>query len=433
MKLIVIGGGPGGYELAAEAARGGYDVTLIERDLLGGTCLNRGCIPTKALLASADVMRMARNAARYGVDIPQVNASYHRAVERKNEIVDGLRQGVEQVLAGVNVVKGEARFVAPNAVEVDGLQYSADRIVVATGSEPARLPIPSAQLALTSDDLLAATSLPKSMVIVGGGVIGIEFATILQEFGVEVTIIEYCKEILPPFDRDIAKRLRSHLSRQGINVIVGAAVVSIEPGRVNYEQRGKQLSIDAHQVLMAVGRKPVIPAGLLELGVEVDRRGIVVDDNMKTSVDGIYAIGDVNGRCMLAHAASAQGRVFMGEKVNLDVVPSAVFSNPECAMVGITEEQARQQGCDITVGKAMFRSNGKAVAIGETDGMVKLVVNAADRLILGCHVMGPHASDMVQAVADMMVARQPVDILVRTIHAHPTISEVMQAAALSCK
>lgn len=433
MKLIVIGAGPGGYELAAGAASRGDDVTLIERGLLGGTCLNRGCIPTKALLASAGVVRTANQASAFGIEIPEVKRYYSRAVARKDAIVEELREGVSLTLAGVKVVKGEARIVSPGTVEVDGDVYSADRIVIATGSEPARLAVPGSELAVTSDELLSMTSLPESVVIVGGGVIGVEFATILHEFGVKVTLLEYCKEILPPFDRDIAKRLRTILSRRGVNIIVGGGLVSIEPGRVNYEQRGKLLSIETGMVLMAVGRKPVIPAGLREIGVEIGQRGIVVDGQMKTTVEGVYAIGDVNGRCMLAHAASAQGRVFLGEEVNLDVIPSVVFTYPECAMAGLTEEQAVEQGYNVKTGKAMFRSNGKAVAMGETDGLVKLVVDAGSRLILGCHVVGPHAGDLVQAVACLMVAGQTVDVLERTVHAHPTLSEVMQAAARACR
>lgn len=429
MDMIVIGAGPGGYELAAEARRRGLDVAIVERGDLGGTCLNRGCIPTKALLASAAVLRSAREAASFGVDVAGVTPCYRRAAERKDDIVSQLRDGVRMALEGVSVIQGEARFVAPDTIEVGGERYSAPRIVVATGSEPARLNIPGAELAVTSDELLGLTELSRRAVIIGGGVIGMEFACIMHEFGVEVTVVEYCKEILPPFDRDIAKRLRTALSRRGINIAVGASVTAIEPGRVTYEQRGKTVTVDTDLAVMAVGRRPVIPAGLAELGVETDRRGIVVDDSMATSVPGIYAIGDVNGRCMLAHAASAQGRAVLGEPVCLDVVPAAVFTMPECAMVGLTEEQCREKGIEVKTGKSLFRANGKAVAMNETDGMVKLIADASTGRIVGCHIMGPHASDLVQGVADLMAAGASVKSLTGAIHGHPTLGETVQAAA----
>lgn len=432
MDLIIIGAGPGGYELAADARRQGLEVAIIERDKLGGTCLNRGCIPTKALLASASIAHEARAAADFGIDIAGVMPCYCRAVERKDNIVSQLREGVAMALDGVRVIQGEARFVAPDTVEVNGERYSAPRIVVATGSAPARLPIPGSEYAITSDELLELKELPARVSIIGGGVIGMEFACILHEFGVEVSVIEYCKEILPPFDRDIAKRLRTALSRRGINIIVGAAVTSIYQGSVTYEHKNKNVTLDTDLVVMAVGRRPVVPEGLAELGVEISRRGITVDDSMATNVPGIYAIGDVNGRCMLAHAASAQGKVILGEPVNLDVIPSAVFTMPECAMVGLTEEQCREQGVDIKVGKSLFRANGKAMAMGETDGLVKMIVDSATGSILGCHIMGPHASDLVQAVADMMSAGQMVEALAQAIHGHPTLGEAVQAAARAC-
>lgn len=427
--LIVIGAGPGGYELAAKAAARGLNVTLIERDLLGGTCLNRGCIPTKALLRSAEVAALLRDAARYGVSAGEVKADYAVAVERKDSIVNELREGVAALLCKVDVVKGNAVISEKHVVEVDGNHYTAPRIVIATGSRPASLDIPGASLAITSDGLLSLKSLPTSVVIIGGGVIGIEFASILHEFGVKVTVIEYCKEILPQFDRDIAKRLRTALGRRGIDIIVDAAVTSIERGKVNYERKGKPACIEAEVPVMAVGRTPVIPEGADDLGITRDRRGITVNDDMQTSVEGFYAIGDVNGRCMLAHAASAQADIVLGEPKNLNVIPSAVFTMPECAMVGLTEEQCKALGLDVKVGKATFRANGKALALGETDGLVKLIVDSSTRKIVGCHIMGPHASDLIQGIADTMVADADIDTFKATVHGHPTLSEVLMTAA----
>ncbi|MDE6402257.1 MAG: NAD(P)/FAD-dependent oxidoreductase, partial [Muribaculaceae bacterium] len=359
---------------------------------------------------------------------------YGVAVARKNEIVGQLREGVMSALAGVDYINGEARFVAAGTIEVNGEAYSAPRVVLATGSAPARLPIPGADIAVTSDELLEMTELPSRVAIIGGGVIGMEFACILHEFGADVTVIEYCKEILPPFDRDIAKRLRTALSRLGVNIIVGASVTSIAPGQVTYEQRGKTVTLDTDLTVMAVGRRPVIPDGLEQLGLEVNRRGVTVDENFATNIPGLYAIGDVNGLCMLAHAATAQGDRLLGHDVNLDVIPSAVFTMPECAMVGLTEEQCKERALDIAVAKTTFRSNGKAVAMGEADGMVKLLADRQTRQIVGCHIMGPHAADLVQAVADMMTAHATVDKLAMAVHGHPTLGETVKAAAeMLCK
>lgn len=430
--IIILGAGPGGYELAAEAAHRGDRVLLIEKDKPGGTCLNRGCIPTKALLASAAVIDSAREAAAFGIDIDGIRPDYSSSVARKNEIVSTLREGISMLLKDVTVVEGEGRFVSAHEITVGDDIYTAPRIVIATGSRPAMLPIPGAERAITSDQLLEMETLPASVVIIGGGVIGVEFACILNSFGVNVTVIEYCKEILPPFDKDIAKRLRNTLSRKGINFIVNAAVTGITGEGVTYEQKGKALTVETEMVLMAVGRKPVLPEGLESIGIATGPRGnILVDESMATNIQGVSAIGDVNGLCMLAHAASAQGRIVLGEKVNFDVIPAAVFSVPECAMVGLTEEQCKASALDFSTGKAMFRSNGKAMAMGETDGLVKILAAKESGRILGCHIMGPHAADLVQAVADMMSAGATVSQLATAVHGHPTLGEVVQAAARS--
>lgn len=431
--IIIIGAGPGGYELAAEACARGMSVTLVEKSLAGGTCLNRGCIPTKALLASASVVRTAREAGEMGIEISGIVPSYARAVERKNAIVDSLRDGVMQALKGVEYVEGEARVVDCSHVTVNDTVYSAPKIVIATGSAPASLDIPGVEHAVTSDRLLDLTEIPAEVVIVGGGVIGMEFACILHEFGAHVTVLEYFKEILPPFDKDIAKRLRSSLSRRGIDIVVGAAVKSMTADTVTYELKGKDVTIPSELTLMAVGRRPVIPDGIAEIGVEITRRGIVVDNDMATNIPGIYAIGDATGLCMLAHAATAHGRVLLGDKINLDVIPAAVFTMPECAMVGLTEEQCKERSIDYRVGKAMFRSNGKAVSMGEVDGLVKLIASAGDGVILGCHIMGPHAADMVQGISNMMTVGATASDITHAVHGHPTLSEVLQQAAANIR
>ncbi len=429
--LIIIGAGPGGYETAGVAAARGERVLLIERDRLGGTCLNRGCIPTKTLCRTAQVLHDIADAETLGVtlDRDSVKGHYDRAIERKEAVVGQLRDMVAMSLKAVTIVEGEARIAAPGQVAVGDDLYTAPRIIIATGSAPARLPIPGADTAVTSDELLSMTELPQSIIIIGGGVIGMEFAGILHEFGVKVTVIEYCKEILPPFDKDIAKRLRTAMSRRGIDIITGAAVTAIDGRTVTYEAKGKTLTAEADMVVMAVGRRPVIPAGTAEAGVVVGRRGIEVNDRFETSVPGIFAIGDVNGRCMLAHAATAQGMSVLGEDVDLDVVPSAVFTIPECSMVGMTEEKCKEAGLAYKAAKIPFRGNGKALAMDEADGLVKMIIDTDTRRVLGCHICGPHAADLIQEVATVMANGLTVDAITRTIHGHPTLGEVILAAA----
>lgn len=429
--LIIIGAGPGGYELAAEASREGLKVMLIERDQLGGTCLNRGCIPTKALCRSAEIAATVKESADFGVDVTGISFDYARAARRKDEVTAALREGVATLLAKVNIVKGEARFNDVHTVAVGDDLYTASRIVIATGSEPARLPVPGSEIAITSDELLSLTRLPGRVVIIGGGVIGMEFASILSAFDVEVTVVEYCKEILPTFDRDIAKRLRTAMSRRGVSTITGAAVTEIRPGSVIYEQKGRTQEISTDLTVMAVGRRPVIPAGTEAIGVEVTSRGITVDGRMATTVPGIYATGDVNGRCMLAHAATAQSMLILGREVNLEVIPAAVFTSPECAMAGLTEEQCKEESIPYRATKVTFRANGKALAMGESDGLVKLIVNTETRRPIGCHICGPHAADLIQEVATVMAAGLTVDAIADTVHGHPTLSEAVQQAAHS--
>ncbi len=431
--IIIIGSGPAGMEAAARAIAAGRDTVIIERDLLGGTCLNRGCIPTKALCRSAETVRTVREASRYGVDVGVFTPSFLSALERKDAIVAELRGNVESMLSKAEIVHGEARFVASDTVVVDNMEYTAPMIVIATGSKASVLPVAGAEHAVTSDGLLSLESVPESICIIGGGVIGVEFACILAEFGVKVTVVEYCREILPGFDRDIAKRLHNLLSRRGIDIITSAAVtgISVDGSKcVEYTYKGRTEVIEAEEVLMAAGRSPVIPDGVADLGIEV-RRGITVNDSFATSVPGVYAVGDVNGRLMLAHAASAQAACLMGANMNLSVIPAAVFSSPECAMVGLTEEACKEQGMAFKSVKAIFRSNGKAMAMGETDGLVKIIVNPESRLILGCHICGPHASDLVQEVAVAMSGGLTIDVVADTVHAHPTLGEVIWEAARS--
>lgn len=433
--LIVIGAGPGGYTTAARAAASGASVILFEPGELGGTCLNRGCIPTKALCRSAEVAVTVASAARFGVEVQgSVTLSWPVASARKDEVVATLREGVSTLLRGVSVVREKASFTPSGTIVAAGEEYSAPRIVIATGSRPAPLRAEGADLAVTSDELLSLPSLPESVAIVGGGVIGMEFASIFAAFGVKVTVLEFCPEILPPFDAEIAKRLRMSLKRRGVNIITGATVTAIRPGFVvDYQAKGKTASVEAALVASAVGRRPVLPEGLEAAGVELTERGYIkVDSAMQTTRPGVWAIGDVNGLCMLAHAAEAQGAVALGEKVDLSVIPSAVFTMPECAMVGLTEPQCLARGYNIKVGKATFRSNGKALAIDEPDGLVKVITDASTGLMLGCHICGPHAADLIQEAALAIASGIPSAAVALTVHGHPTLSEtLLQAVAAS--
>ncbi|MDE7411737.1 MAG: dihydrolipoyl dehydrogenase [Paramuribaculum sp.] len=429
--VIVIGAGPGGYETAAKAAAMGKKTMIAERAQLGGTCLNRGCIPTKALSRSAEVALLMRRAEEFGIKSSGLSVDYSAVAARKDAVVAALREGVAIELQGVDVVYGEASFVGESVVEVNDELYTAQQIIIATGSRSAVLDIPGAELTIDSDKLLSLTELPESMVIIGGGVIGMEFASILQAFGVNVTVIEYCKEILPGFDSEVAKRLRMILKRRGVNIVTSARVIAVEQGiTVRYIQKDKEKSVAAQIVLMAVGRRPVLPLGLDEAGVAVERGAIVVDETMATRVPGIYAIGDVNGRCMLAHAATAQGAVALGLIRNLNVIPSAVFTVPECATVGLTEEKCQAQGLDYLTGEMIYRANGKAQAMGETEGLVKVLVDAKTHHILGGHICGEHASDLIQEIALAMSAGVTADTLVATVHSHPSLSEIVHSAII---
>lgn len=446
--LIIIGAGPGGYETALAAASKGLSVTLINGNKLGGTCLNEGCIPTKCMVRDARVINELRHAGEFCADNVKYDIDFNKVVTRKENVVSTLRSGIETLLnkLKVNVVCGQGKFKDAHTVEVEDKEYSAKHIIIATGSVSKSLPIPGADQpwVLDSSSILSIEYVPEHLVIVGGGVIGMEFAYVFNSLGSKVTVIEYMKQILPPFDSDIAKRLKQVLGKQGIEIITGAAVKSMTQGEdykitVSYDQKGGEQSVVCTDVLMAVGRGPNVDNLNLEnAGVEYSRRGIPVDENMRTNVANIYAVGDVNARMMLAHVASAQGKValahILGEKcdINLDVVPSAVFTYPECGMVGKTEEQCKEAGIDYEIGKSFYRANGKALAMGESDGICKLIfeksVDGNGRLI-GAHIMGEEASMLAQQCADMITYCRTRNQIRNTIFGHPTLSEIILAAA----
>lgn len=433
--LIIIGSGPGGYRTAEYAAHHNLRTIVIEAEETGGTCLNSGCIPTKSLAHDAEL-------AAEGLPV-----DFQRAMERKAHVVQQLRDGVEALLGGnsLSLVKGRASFVGEKTVKVGAETYTADHILIATGSSAKFPPGLSPTLVeehsaasghlptvLTSTELLSVPVLPKRLCIVGAGVIGMEFASIFHSFGVEVTVIEFLKECLPALDADIAKRLRKLLEKRGITFCMQSAVKHIADGRVFFEKKGKDDYIEADTVLIATGRKPNIEGLNLEAaGILHDRSGIQVDDNMETNVKGIYAIGDVNGRQMLAHAATFQGfravNHLLGkpDKIRFDIMPAAIFTHPEAACVGKSEQQCKDEGLDTKVYKGYLRANGRALAMDATEGMIKLMADAHGQ-ILGCHGYGVRSADMIQEVAALMNAGITISDLQDIIHIHPTVGEVLQ-------
>lgn len=442
MKIIIIGAGPGGYETALLAAQRNVEVVLIESGPVGGTCLNEGCIPTKAFCKNAEVLDGLREAAEFGVTGLSYGFDFNKVVERKNAVVDQLRGGVEGLLGHKNItlVRGKASFKDQHTVVADGEEYSADYIIIATGSVSASLPIEGADLpgVITSKEILDIDEVPQRLCVIGGGVIGLEFASIFRSFGSEVTVLEYCKDILPHFDTDLAKRLRQSLGKRGIEINTQSQVRAIaqcdEGYAVSYIRKGKEECVVADKVLMAVGRKAnVASLNLDDAGIEYSPRGIAVNDCMQTNVPHIYAVGDVNGRMMLAHAAVFHGIVAldnimgMQNHVDLSVMPAAVFTSPEAAGVGMTEDACKEKGMKVRCLKSFFRANGKAVTMGETEGFCKIVVDEDGR-VLGCHMFGPHSSDIIQEACAMISRHATVEEFASVIHVHPSLSEVLQSA-----
>ena len=463
MKIIIIGAGPGGYETALLAAKRGAEVILIESGHVGGTCLNEGCIPTKSFCRNAEVLDTLKEAEVFGVKDLSYGFDFSSVISRKNTVVEQLRSGVEGLLAHKNItlVRGKASFkdrhtvsVVPNDVvgsTGESADYTADYIIIATGSVSASLSVPGADMPgiLTSREILDITEVPQRLCVIGGGVIGLEFASVFRSFGSEVTVLEYCKDILPRFDTDLSKRLKQSLSKRGIEIVTQAQVTGISSAilsagsvpsyQVTYIRKGKEESVTADKVLMAVGRKANVESlNLEDAGIVFTPGGIVTDERtMQTNIPHIYAIGDINGRMMLAHAATFQGIValdhIMGveNSIDLNIMPAAVFTSPEAASVGKTEDECKDAGIPVKCLKSFFRANGKAVTMGDTDGFCKLVIHAESGEVLGCHLFGPHSSDIVQEVCALLNRNADVEDFRSIIHTHPTLSEVLQSAAHS--
>ena len=442
MRLTIIGAGPGGYETAVEAAARGLEVTLVSDGPLGGTCLNEGCIPTKALCRTAALYDDFARAGEFGIEAGSPVLNLQAVMARKDSIVGQLRGGIEMLLKKVNVIYGRASLVDAHTVEVNGERIESDYIILATGSVSASLPIEGADLCVTSREMLELSSVPGRLIVIGGGVIGLELASVYRSFGSEVTVVEFCKNILPRFDDDIAKRLKQSLVKRGIRIETSAQVQAVKKVggsySVCYTQKEKPCEVEGDMVLMAVGRRPNTDSlNLADLGIEFGRRGVVVNSYMQTSVPSIYAIGDLVGGMMLAHAATFHGKralnhILAGQPaegpvdgIDLSLVPAAVFTSPEAACAGLTEAEC--EGREIKVLKSFFRANGKAVSMGETDGFCKLIVDTGNGLILGCHMYGAESSILIQEMSAIMALKATIGQFRDIIHAHPTLSEVLQS------
>ena len=454
--LVIIGGGPGGYVAAIRARQLDMTVTLVEKEAVGGTCLNHGCIPTKAYYRNAEIMRDLSHAEEFGIAVAGLKFSMEQAWERKERIVKTLVSGVEKLLAdyGVEVIKGNATLLDQNTVTVSVGQgdrslvppeqkIDAAHILLATGSTSASLPILGLELegVVDSTSLLQISEVPPRLAIIGGGVIGLEFACIFNSFGSQVTVIEYLPAILNLLDREISKRMGVFLKRQGITVHSSTAVEKVERNgnELLLSAKGKKgdLSIPADLILVSAGRRPLTAGLNLEtLGIATDEHGFIkVDENYATTVPGIYAIGDVIGGLMLAHVASEEGITAVekiagcNSQIHYNAVPSCIFTFPEIATVGMSEEECVSRGIKYRVGKFNFAANGKAMTLGETDGLVK-VIAGEDDVIRGVHIIGPHASDLILEGTILVKEGVKASDFVGTIHAHPTLGEALMEAIL---
>ena len=444
--VCVIGGGPGGYVAAIRAGQNGLSVALVERKNLGGTCLNIGCIPTKTLIAGGEVYEKALAAAEFGVDISgKITPNWAKMLERKNDVVGKLRGGIASLLkaAGVTVFNGTATFLARKDVMVmdgadAGTRISAGNIIIATGSE-SLVPgfIPRSPRVMTSTELLDIKEIPKSLLVLGGGVIGCEFACLFAGLGTKVTVVEMLPSILPPVDKEVSKLLTRKMTEMGITIMTGEAMSDIKATKTGVSAKVGKDAVKGDYLLVSIGRKAVTDGlNLAAAGVNTNERGwIPVDEHCRTNAPGIYAIGDIGGKIWLAHLASAMGCCAVDNicgkrnEFNYDLIPGCIFTKPEIGMLGQTEEQLKEQGIAYKVGKFPFAALGKAMAINDTDGFVKILADAETDRILGVHIVGPHATDLIAEAGPAMQMEATARELGKAIHAHPTLGEAMMEAA----
>ena len=451
-QVIVIGSGPGGYVAAIRAGIDGLKTALIEKDpFLGGTCLHRGCIPTKALLHTAEVYDEMKSAAELGITVGNLKLDIQRVHKRKSAIVDKLSKGIQYLMKKrkVEVFTGVGSFADANTIKITGDKgeetIQGEKIVIATGSTPMNLPHmqTDGRSIINSDHILELKEIPKTLAVVGSGAVGVEFASIFASFGSEVHLIELLPQLLPLEDEECAQQLDRSFKARGIKNYIGTEVTDVESksgGAVlTLTKDGKSSTLDVEKVLVAVGRWPVTDGlGQEAIGVEMDGRYIKVDEYMRTSIPNVYAIGDVVKTPQLAHVASAEGILAVDhiagkhvDPINYDTVPGCTYSQPEVASAGLTERAAKERGYDVKVGKFPFSAIGKAMILGQTDGFVKIVSDSRYDEVLGVHIVGPRATELIAEASLGLKLETTVEEIARTIHAHPTLSEAMMEAAHS--
>ncbi len=443
--VIVLGGGPGGYVAAIRAAQKQLKVALIEREAIGGVCLNWGCIPTKSLLKSAKIYQQFLHAKDYGLVVDKANVGFdwEAIVQRKDKIVKRLTGGVGMLLKknGVDVFIGEGKVTGANEIMVGENKLVAKNIILATGASPLVPPIDGLKdqlkkgFVLTSKGLLDIKKVPDKLVIIGGGVIGIEFATIFNTFGADVTIIEREDRILLNVDDDVREQMRKLLKRSKINVLTNATVTQVGENSVTYKNAQNQSeSMPADRVLLSVGMKANNQA-FASIGLEMDGHFVKINDQFQTSIDHIYAIGDVNGKMMLAHVASHQGIIAVDhilgdiDRMNYQQIPSAIYSFPEIAQVGLTEREAKDKGLNYKVSIFPIQANGKALSANERDGFIKIIAIEPYNEIVGVHILAEQASDLISEAVVAMKLEGTADDIAKAVHPHPTISEIFNEAA----
>jgi dihydrolipoyl dehydrogenase len=444
--VIVIGGGPGGYVAALRAAQLGARTAIVEKDRIGGTCLVRGCIPTKALLQSSELYSLAKGGRPFGLVVDNVGFDWPAAQKRKAAVVDQLVKGVEGLLkaGGVTSLKGSARLAGKGAVDIDGDQVQAKDIVIATGSAIARVPLPGAELTIDSDRILELQEVPKRLAVIGGGVVGMEFAAMFAALGSEVTVLEMLPQVLAMVDADLVAVYAKHLSGLGGKIHTNSKVSAIAKSggglRVTFSEGGQEGVVDADQVLMAVGRVPYTHGLDTEkAGVKLDRYRIVVDEHLHTDADGVWAIGDVIGGIMLAHVASYEGvcavENIAGHKRIPDyhAAPNCIYTDPEIAHVGLGEKEAKEKGIAVKVGRFPFLASGRALTLGQTEGYVKVLADPESGKLLGAHIIGPRATDLIAEATLAIQNGLTMEQLDLTIHAHPTLPESLMEAALAAQ
>ncbi|MBM7620989.1 dihydrolipoamide dehydrogenase [Bacillus tianshenii] len=460
--LVILGGGTGGYVAAIRASQLGLKTAVVEKKKIGGTCLHAGCIPSKALLRSAEVFAQTKNSEEFGVISGEVKLDFFKVQERKQKIIDQLHGGVQHLMkqGKIDVFYGTGRILGPSifspmpgtiSVEFENGDENEmlipKNVIVATGSRPRSLPgleIDGTQV-MTSDEALSLEELPKSIIIVGGGVIGIEWASMLDDFGVEVTVLEYADRVLPTEDKEVSKEMQRLLKKRGIKVVTSAKVLpetlekAADSVTIKAEHKGEEKSFTAEKMLVSVGRQANVEGiGLENTDIQVEKGFIKTNDMFQTKESHIYAIGDVIGGLQLAHVASHEGIVAVEHIANENPAPidytmisKCVYSSPEVASVGYTEEEAKDKGFEVKTGKFSFRAIGKALVYGESDGFVKLVVNKENDDILGVHMIGPHVTDMISEAGLARVLDATPWEIGHTIHPHPSLSEAIGEAALA--